>query len=138
MKFKNLFGFGKLTTLGFTQEDAQGHDTSGSISVCHPHVTCEQLSRASDCHVRAIVICERLPRESNCHVRAIAACKGLLHVSYCQVRAIAMCEQLTCTSNCQVRAIVKCERLPRDHMMTLGVTRADSRLDVLQVPEKCT
>ena len=37
MKFKNLFGFGKLTALGFTQEDAQGHDTSGSISVCHPH-----------------------------------------------------------------------------------------------------
>ena len=38
MKFKNLFGFGKLTALGFTQEDAQGHETSGSISVCHPHL----------------------------------------------------------------------------------------------------
>ena len=36
MKFKNLFGFGKLTALGFTQEDAQGHETSGSISVAIP------------------------------------------------------------------------------------------------------
>ena len=46
MKFKNLFGFGKLTALGFTQEDAQGHDTSGSISVCHPHFWAEALERA--------------------------------------------------------------------------------------------
>ena len=43
MNFKNLFGFGKLRALGFTQEDAQGHDTSGSISVCHPHVKAVEI-----------------------------------------------------------------------------------------------
>ena len=44
MKFKNLFGFGKLTALGCTQEDAQGHKTSGSISVCHPQVAASSYS----------------------------------------------------------------------------------------------
>ena len=45
MKFKNLFSFGKLTALGFTQEDAQGHKTSGSISVCHPQLNKRRESK---------------------------------------------------------------------------------------------
>jgi len=48
MKFKNLFGFGKLTTLGFTQEDAQGHETSGSISVCHPQYRIREMEERQE------------------------------------------------------------------------------------------
>ena len=48
MKSKNFFGFGKLTALGFSQEDAQGHETSGSISVCHPHIELSEEQNLKD------------------------------------------------------------------------------------------
>ena len=43
MDLKKLFNFGILTTLGFTKEDAQGHRTLGSISVCHPHIVLDPI-----------------------------------------------------------------------------------------------
>ena len=43
MKFKNLFGFGKLTALGFTQEDAQGHETLDQLACATPTQCHEKL-----------------------------------------------------------------------------------------------